>query len=158
MTEFTDIAQNRWWGPRLVWYLWRRRNRPFRWGSNDCVTLANAAARLQNGLDLMRLYPEYRSGHGARSIIAKNGGHTGLLDRVMARLDKTRDGCIVMFEGRAERRTGAHGWDFLYGVVYRDRVYVPTATGIAEIDPDTIQLLAGWDPCRVRTAALEELT
>jgi hypothetical protein len=67
----------------LADYLAAAADRPFEWGTNDCVVFAADAVRAQTGADPLKGLPNWRSKVGAARALKALGGLEAAVDGVL---------------------------------------------------------------------------
>jgi hypothetical protein len=109
--------------------------RPFKWGSNDCVTFAAGCIQAQIGIDRLAAYRgKYTTAAGALRVI-KQAGHASLLDMLKAELGEPMDlpkahvGDVALLASDAP---GGVGW--ACGIFLGERVGVMAPAGYATIE------------------------
>ena len=57
------------WQNKLNDYIDKRQNRPFKWGSNDCIMFSVGAIEAMTGVNHAKKYPNYRTKKEAYNVI-----------------------------------------------------------------------------------------
>lgn len=102
------------WEERLGAFIAEARDRPFAWGSWDCILMSASAIQAQTGTDIAAEYRgKYHDKAGAAAILKAQGEGTLLrtLDAVLPRRkpSKARRGDLVWFKGSVGVCAGAEG-------------------------------------------------
>ena len=102
------------WPERLHEYIESRRDMPFAWGTNDCVTFAAGAILAMTGRDLIGV-PRWDSAATAMRILQEMGGMESVADKLFERVTKPGRGHLGLVSGDRE----------FFGVIWPPYVYTP---------------------------------
>ena len=115
---------------RLSEYLQTFSNKPFEWGSNDCITFTCGWIQDQTGRDYLADHRPWRTAREAHKKLRDLQGLFFLFDENFKRINPSLaiDGDITIYENTACIFSGRHvvsvGTD---GLVFNDRMIAPCA-------------------------------
>lgn len=83
-------------------YLNERKHMPFIWGQNDCMMFPSHLVELLTGVNFYYPYQGYTDEAGARKVLGKNGGVTGIITKCLGNgkrdILNAKRGDIVIFK------------------------------------------------------------
>jgi hypothetical protein len=111
-------------------YIQTHIDKPFEWGSNDCITFSIGFLEIQTGRDYLTEHRPWRSAREARKKLIALSGLFFLLEQNLTRINPTmaQDGDLTIYQGAAHLFSGRHivsvGHD---GLVFADRAVAKEA-------------------------------
>lgn len=73
------------WDKRLSAFLCERRDTPFEWYKNDCMSFAAAAVREMTGVDYFERFSNYKDEKTGLEMLRRNGGVSGIVTKCLGK-------------------------------------------------------------------------
>lgn len=71
------------WEKRLSEFLRERRDMPFEWYNNDCMSFAAEAVKVMTGVDYFKGFNGYKDEKTAVELLRRNGGVSGIVTKCL---------------------------------------------------------------------------